>query len=73
MNNELMNNEFMNNDFIEEINLGEFDDFVVELVARLTLKFSVSLFSITYSKAFLFSFRYRKLGPLIHIESEFKY
>ena len=59
--------------FIEEINLGEFDNFVVELVARLTLKFLVSLFSITHSKVFSFSFQYRKLGPLIHIESEFKY
>ena len=55
------------------MNLGEFDGFVVELVARLTLKFSVSLFSITYSEAFSFSFRYGKLGPLIHIESEFRY
>ena len=56
--------------FIEEINIG---DFVDELVARLTLKFSFSLFSIQlYSKAFSFSFRYIKLGPLIQIESEFK-
>ena len=55
------------------MNLGEFDDFVVELVARLTLKCSVLLFSITYSKVFLFLFQYRKLGPLIHTGSEFKY
>ena len=58
---------------MEEKNLGEFDDFFVELVARLTLAFSVFLFSITYSKAFSISFCYRKLGSLIHIESEFKY
>ena len=59
--------------FKEEENVGEFDNFVVELVARLTLKFMVSLFSITYSKAFSFSFQCRKLGPLIHIKSKFKY
>ena len=50
--------------------LGEFEDVAVELVARLALTFSVSLFLITYSKAFSFSFR--KSGSLVHIESEFK-
>ena len=57
---------------IEEINLGEFEDVAVELVARLALTFSVLLFLIAYSKAFSFSFRCRKSGSLVHIESEFK-